>query len=82
MVFALLSTLRLPEQRHQPCHLQRHVSEVPCCLPQAVSLQATELTEASHIQHGTDLQCNQGDLQWAESRPLPHRDGGAPRAYR
>lgn len=38
LVRAFLQNLHLPQQRHQPSHLQCHVSEVSCRFPQDLPL--------------------------------------------
>lgn len=82
LVPPLLPSVHLPEQRHQSRHLQRHVSEVPRRLQEAVPLRPPAPGETSILQFGTDLQCHQGHVQWGKSRPLCYRNGGgAQRAH-
>lgn len=75
LVPALLPPVHLPEQRHQPGHLQRHVAEISHGVQEAVPLWPPAHGEAGLLQCGSDLQRHQGDVQRGKSGPLPHGNG-------
>lgn len=66
LVPALLPDLHLPQQRHQPGHLQRHVSKVSRCFPQDLPLREERLRQTRHLQCGTHLQRSQGYVDGGE----------------
>lgn len=74
---AFLPPLYLFEQRHQPCHLQCHVPEVPRGFQKAVSLRPSAHEETRPIQCRAHLQRHQGDVQRGKSQPLHDRNGRA-----
>ncbi|KAF6739881.1 Thyrotropin-releasing hormone receptor [Oryzias melastigma] len=62
LVPALLPSLHLPEQCHQPSDLQRHVPEISHRFQEAVPVRSSTHGETGHLQRGTHVQRHQGDV--------------------
>ncbi|XP_064586275.1 thyrotropin-releasing hormone receptor-like isoform X1 [Zonotrichia leucophrys gambelii] len=60
LVPPLLPPVHLPEQRHQPHHLQPHVTEVQGCLQEVVQVPGEECRAPCPVRHPGVLQCCEG----------------------